>query len=65
MASNKVELACEKTLEAEAINVNLIGRMIERATEVDKLDEVPLPHVIQGRFWRDPSEFSATKQVNQ
>jgi transposase len=63
--ANTVELACEKALEAEAINVNLISRMIERATEADKLDEAPLPHVIQGRFWRDPSEFSTTKQVNQ
>ena len=31
----KVELACARALEAEAVNVNLIARMIERATEAD------------------------------
>ena len=53
-----VELACEKALAAEAIDVNLIARMIERATEANTLDTPPSPNVIQGRFWRDPSEFS-------
>ena len=60
-----VELACEKALEAEAIDVNLISRMIERATETLEHDAPPPPNVIQGRFWRDPAEFSITKQANQ
>ena len=60
---HKVELACEKALEAEAINVNLIARMIERATEADEHEAPPQPTVIQGRFSRDPSEFAATKEV--
>ena len=59
-----VELACEKALAAEAIDVNLIARMIERATETVEHDTPPPPSVIQGRFWRDPSEFS-TKRVSQ
>jgi transposase len=60
-----VNTACQKALDAEAINVNLISRMIERATETLEHDTPPPPNVIQGRFWRDPSEFCATKQVNQ
>jgi len=63
--ANTVELACKKALEAEAIDVNLVARMIERATEALEHDAPPPPNVIQGRFWRDPSEFSTTKQVNQ
>lgn len=62
---HKVELACEKALEAEAISVNLIARMIERATEADEHDAPPQPTVIQGRFSRDPAEFAATKEVGK
>jgi transposase len=63
--ADKVECACAKALEAEAINVNLIARMIERATESEKDHEPPAPKVIvPGRFWREPSEF-ATKAVGQ
>ncbi len=60
-----VELACEKALAAEAIDVNLIARMIERATEALEHDTPPPPNVIQGRFWRDPSEFSISKEVGR
>jgi len=58
-----VTLACEKALEAEAIDVNLVSRIIERATEELEHDTPPAPNVIQGRFSRDPSEFSTTKEV--
>ncbi len=61
--ANTVTLACEKALEAEAIDVNLVSRMIERATEGLENDTPPAPNVIQGRFSRDPSEFSTTKEV--
>ena len=61
----KVERACEKALEAEAIDVNLIARMIERATEALEHDTPPAPNVIQGRFSRDPSEFSSAKEVGK
>jgi transposase len=61
----KVEQACEKALEAEAISVNLIARMIDRATEADAHDAPPPPNVVQGRFARDPSEFAATKETGQ
>jgi len=61
----KVELACEKALEAEAISVNLIARMIERATEAAEHDAPPQPTIIQGRFARDPAEFAATKEAGK
>lgn len=57
---DKVQAACAKALEAEAVNVNLIARMIERATEAGDHDAPPQPNVVQGRFARDPSEFAAT-----
>jgi transposase len=61
----RVELACTKALEAEAISVNLIARMIDRATEAESADTPPQPTLIQGRFARDPSEFTATKEAGR
>jgi len=57
----RVEAACARALEAEAVDVGLISRMLERATE-----NAPPPsattgaadNVIPGRFSRDASEFS-------
>jgi hypothetical protein len=63
--AERVELACAKALEAEAINVNLISRMIERATEAEETEAPPEPNVVQGRFARDPSEFAATKEAGK
>ena len=58
----RVEAACAKALDAEAVNVNLIGRMLERAKEADEAeagkDEAP-KNIVAGRFARDPSEFKA------
>jgi transposase len=59
--AERVDLACTKALEVEAIDVNLISRMIERATETEETAAPPEPSVVQGRFSRDPSEFAATK----
>lgn len=56
----RVELACERALEAEAVSVSLIGRMLERETE-DK-EELPRPAPFPGapgRFAR-PKEHFAT-----
>ncbi len=67
--SLRLDQACRRALEAEAVDVNLISRMLERARE----DKAPDPGpdvepeangdavVVQGRFQRDPSEFSSTK----
>jgi len=61
----RVESACRRALEAEAIDVNLISRMLERAKEADEPDARPEPVLVQGRFARDPSEFAVAKQANR
>jgi hypothetical protein len=61
----RVEAACSKALEAEAINVNLISRMIERAKEAEDQDGTGAApaNVVAGRFARHPSEFKAKGQA--
>lgn len=51
---------------AEAIDVNLVSHMLERARE-DVADGTPAPTpvVIEGRFARDPAEFSSVKEVGR
>ena len=61
----RVESACRRALEAEAIDVNLISRMLERAKEAAEPDARPEPVVVQGRFARGPSEFATAKQANR
>jgi len=55
----RVEQACARALEAEAINVNLVSRMIERALEATDAGARSSSVVVQGRFARDPSEFAS------
>ena len=59
----RVEQACARALEAEAVSVNLISRMLERATETQVSDTPPAPTVIQGRFSRDKSEFAVSREA--
>jgi transposase len=61
----RVEEACQRALDAEAVDVNLVSRMIERARESSEPDVRPDPVVIQGRFARDPAEFSSTKEAGR
>jgi transposase len=61
----RVEEACRRALDAEAIDVNLVARMIERARESAEPEARPDPVVIQGRFARDPSEFSTAKEAGR
>lgn len=56
--SARVEQACARALEAEAVNVNLVSRMLERARESTPADGAPTANVVQGRFARDPGEFA-------
>jgi hypothetical protein len=63
--AERVELACTRALEAEAVNVNLIARMIERATEAEPTARPLEPTPIRGRFARDTSEFAVTTEVSK
>ena len=57
----RVESACARALEAEALSVALIGRMIERAMENDTVQE-PLPIMTRpARFARDAAHFATNK----
>jgi hypothetical protein len=56
----RVEAACARALEAEAINVGLIGRMIERATETAPPDQPPSVPATRARFARDAEHFATT-----
>jgi len=54
---DKVNTACRRALDAEAINVPLIGRMLDRATETEQPEPSPAVPATT-RFARDPDEFT-------
>ena len=57
--AERVEQACAKALDAEAVDVNLIGRMLERAREATETESPPTQlRLVAGRYERDPSEFA-------
>ena len=58
---DRVNAACERALDAEAINVGLIGRMLERGTENSEdrpAEPAPTGTVVAPRFARDDSHFA-------
>ncbi len=60
--AERVEAACARALDAEAVSVPLIGRMIERATEGhDVLTRPPQSPGKPARFERDPQHFATTR----
>jgi hypothetical protein len=58
----RVDAACARALEAEAIDVNLVSRMIERARENAEPETTTSANVLAGRFARDASEFRVIKE---
>ena len=54
----RVEAACAAALDAEAINVGLIGRMLERGSQAAPIQAALPGTVIAARFARDPGEFT-------
>jgi transposase len=62
---DKVETACARALESEAVSVALIGRMIERATENQPLPARSTAKTGRApRFARDPDHFATKKPSN-
>ena len=59
--SMRLDEACRRALDAEAIDVNLVARMLERAREATQGEERFIPVVVQGRFERDAAAFAATR----
>lgn len=62
---DRLDAACRRALDAEAVDVNLVARMLERAREDAPGEERPEPVVVQGRFARDASEFASTTEVGR
>lgn len=61
--ADRVDDACRRALDAEAVDVGLIGRMLERATETDSDQRPPAGTVVAGRFARDADEFAVNREV--
>ena len=69
--ADKVEACCASALEHEAINVALIGRMLERGTHNTPIQPAlpgtlpgtgtVSPNVVAGRFARDPEHFTTRR----
>ena len=59
----RTNLACRKALDAEAIDVNVVGRILDRALETETAEHTPKPptNVIVGRFARDNNQFATSK----
>ncbi|HEX2273536.1 MAG TPA: IS21 family transposase [Acidimicrobiales bacterium] len=53
----RVDAACARALEAEAVSVPLVGRMLERATETQTTPPTP-ETVAVTRFAREPEDFA-------
>ncbi|HSH58212.1 MAG TPA: IS21 family transposase [Acidimicrobiales bacterium] len=57
----RVEAACRRAVEAEAVDVGLIGRMLERAVEAEESPPALAPAPAGARFARDPGHFAIEK----
>ncbi len=61
--ADRVDAACASALEHEAVNVGLIGRMLERGTENTSTTLPSAPGVVvPARFARDPEHFATRAQ---
>ena len=56
----RVDAACVRALEAEAVSVSLIGRMLERGTESAPAD-ADVAASRAGRFVREPAHFATAR----
>ena len=54
----RVNAACARALEVDAVNVALIGRILERGTEHTTIQPALPGTVVAGRFARDPDHFA-------
>ncbi len=64
---DRVDTACASALAHEAVNVSLIGRMLERATENTTAPAAPpaAGTVVTARFARDPDHFAVQRRVER
>ena len=63
---DRVELACERAVDAECRDVRIVIGMIERALEAETAAADPVPNnVIVGRFARDADHFATSRKVTR
>ena len=58
----RVDQACRRALDAEAVNVNLVARMLERALEAETANDPPVASnviIATARFARDNNHYAA------
>ena len=60
--AERVDAACARALDAEAVSVGLIGRMLERATETEPPAQPSPATAHPGRFARDVGHFAVVGQ---
>jgi hypothetical protein len=63
--ADRVDAACARALEHEAVDVGLIARILEKAAEADPPEPDRTVIVAAGRFARDPAEFTVARQADQ
>jgi hypothetical protein len=56
--ADRVDQACQQALACESVDVGLIARMRQRATQARPPAQLRLPNVSGGRLARDPDEFA-------
>ena len=62
--ADRVNTACVRALECEAIDVGLIGRIVARAAEADPPEPDRTVVAAANRFARDPDEFAVTRKAS-
>ena len=60
--AERVEAACARALEPDVIDVGLIGRMLERATEAGPSERRPVALVLPLRFARPETAFAPRRK---
>jgi transposase len=63
--AERVEQACVRALECEAIDVGLIARIVARAAETDPPEPQRTVVAAANRFARDPDEFAVVREVGR
>ena len=62
---DRTNQACRKALDAEAIDVNVVGRILDRALEAETAEQtakIPSNVIVAvGRFARDDTQFATNK----
>ena len=60
---DRVEQACQRALEVDAINVRTVQRVLERAAEQAQTEAAPVADVLPLRFARSPQEFGVHQEA--